>query len=95
MALGIDNYANTPFIQYAIHNEGIGGWAEVWKLNWTKGIGNDLGTMDYTDLPALVSGDQNQQNAEKSEKDIILVDGRQMLCCPEGCGHKRHPEYSR
>ena len=91
MTLGIDNYANTPFIQYAIHNEGIGGWAEVWKLNWTKGTGNDLGTMDYTDLPALVSGDQNQQNAEKSEKDIILVDGSDAFVAPKDADTKDIP----
>ncbi|WP_271896621.1 hypothetical protein [Candidatus Phyllobacterium onerii] len=45
LSAGIDllvsTYDNTPYIQYAIHNDGIGrekaGLVEVWKLTWTPG----------------------------------------------------------
>ncbi|WP_457300939.1 hypothetical protein [Phyllobacterium sp. P5_D12] len=79
MHLDIDNYATTPFIQYAIRNEGYSGTTgktQVWKLNWTKGIGKRLGTMSYEDLDPLDSGNQ--------EKGSIAVDQTDAFVGPAG-----------
>ena len=90
MGLDIDNYANTPFIQYAIHNEGIGGWAEVWKLNWTKGTGKIwerwTTLISPRSFPAI-----RTSRMRKSEKDIILVDQTDAFVAPKDADTKDIP----
>jgi hypothetical protein len=99
MPLQIVNYNKTPFIQYAIHNEGYKGktgLTEVWKLNWTKGTGNNLGTMGKTDVLPIDFPDQNQnpdsQNAKKRDKSAILVDRKATFVAPKGADAKDIPD---
>jgi hypothetical protein len=85
MNLNIKNYASTPYIQYAIRNEGYGGLKdktgelEVWKLHWTKGDGDSLGTMTQDDLAPL-----DAASASDTKKGEIVVDETDAFVSPAG-----------
>lgn len=82
MSLDINNYATTPFIQYAIRNEGYGGddgktgEIQVMKLNWTKGVGKRLGTLSSKDLEPL--------DSDKQTKGDILINATDAFVAPKG-----------
>lgn len=77
MGLSESNYANTPFIQYAIRNEGYGnkitGETEVWKLNWTKGTERAMGTLSHEDLEPLDSGNQVKGSIAVDQTDAFVA----------------------
>ena len=72
MGLELENYTKTPFIQYAIYNEGLWGSTgatAAWKLIYTKGIGKRLGTMSYEELAPL-----DADSPDDKIEGIIAVD---------------------
>jgi hypothetical protein len=82
MGLDLGNYADTPYIQYAIYNEGYSGdtgETAVWKLHWTKGQGQSLGTMTKEDLSPLdaIFDDNYEHRA-------LPVDQSQDFAAPKG-----------
>jgi len=80
MALDLKNYANTPYIQYALRNDGFsGGITQAWKLIWTKGSGASLGTMSYNDLAPL-----DADSPVGKLKGAIAVDESDAFVAPEG-----------
>ncbi|MBB3234744.1 hypothetical protein [Phyllobacterium endophyticum] len=78
MSLSTSNYADTPYIQYAMHTEGIGGWAEAWKLTYTKAQGNRPGTISGDNLAPL-----DADSAQDTKKGEIAIDQTDAFVTPE------------
>ncbi|MBZ9601693.1 hypothetical protein [Phyllobacterium chamaecytisi] len=76
MGLSTSNYANTPFIQYAIRNEGYSGTTgktEVWKLNWTKGTERSLGKLSKDDVAPLDAASASDTKAGEITVDLTAA----------------------
>lgn len=84
MPLDETNYANTPNIQYAIRNEGIGGstgLVEIWKLTWKPGKPGKPGK----GAPPGSAGVGSPSKTDLKRLDTeIAVDQTQTYKAPEG-----------
>jgi len=90
MPLDITTYASTPFIQYAIRNEGYSGKTgetNVWKLNWTKPVGGRLGLLTYEARTPL-----DADSPTDVVKGVVKVDLSDKFVAPEGADAKGIPQ---
>lgn len=86
LGLRESNYATTPFIQYAIRNEGYAGTTgstQVMKLSWTKGIGKRLGVLSSKYLDPL--------DVDNQLKGSIAVDQTDAFVAPKNADTKDIP----